>query len=272
MAKYVEGWGRVHLVERLAETTNPEIKEWLLREGYKNSIMYEYLAYPCAVGGNLLAALQREAVDDQLLHAAGEIILALVVGGPAQGLDDYEDGAAVVGLYLGQMEQRASSLGHFQAVHAIRTFLDEEKADWQARAGRGWTPERREAMLRQCSAIIERPEWRDRVLAGLNSADELEFYRAHGVASVLGIDAWPYHWERVRQKPLDSGRWFHVMKSCPQDRIADVIALAEAKIPLGQIATGPGTELGLGPGYESSSLPGFDPPGLGPFSGPWAFG
>ena len=87
----------------------------------------------------------------------------------------------------------------------------------------------------------------------MHSADELEFYRAHGVASVLGIDAWPYHWERVRQKPLDSGRWFHVMKSCPQDRIADVIALAEATIPLGQIATGPGTELGVGPGFEAHS-------------------
>ena len=251
LAKQVEGWGRIHLVERLTETRNPEIQDWLLREGYKNSVMYEYLGYSCAVGGNLLAALQRDVVDDQLLGATGEIIQSLISGGPAASLDDYEDGAAVVELYLGEMEQRASSLAQFLTIRAIREFLGEEKADWQARASRGWTPEKREAMLLQCSAIIVRPEWREKVLAGLKSADELEFSRADQASSVVGIDAWPYHWDRVQQKPLDSGRWFHVMKSCPPERIAEVIALAEAKIPLGRIATGPGTELGLGPGYEA---------------------
>ena len=45
----------LHIVERLESTNNAEIKEWLLRDGYKNSVMYEYLAYTCATTGGLLA-------------------------------------------------------------------------------------------------------------------------------------------------------------------------------------------------------------------------
>src|SRR5262249_9194913 len=120
LAKHVEGWGRIHLVERLANTTDPDIKEWLLRGGDKNSIMYEYLAHPCAVGGGLLTALQRDTVDDQLLAAAAEIIQALLIGGPAPGMDDYEEGAAVVELYLDQMAKRATSLKQLLVVRSIR--------------------------------------------------------------------------------------------------------------------------------------------------------
>jgi hypothetical protein len=235
----------------LAKTDAPEIKDWLLRQGYQNSIMHEYLAYPCAVGGGLLSALDREVVDDDLLRAAGEIIQALIRGGPAANLDDYEDGAAVVKLFLDQIEQRGSSLPQLLAVVAIRDFLDDEEADWDARACQGWTQDKRQAMRKQCATIIERPTWRERVLTGLKSEDEQEFAHAAQGASVLGIDAWPYHWDRLQKQPRESGRWFHVMRGCTKSRINDVVALAEASIPLDKVATGPGTELGLGLEYEA---------------------
>ena len=47
LARNVNGWGRIHVVERLARTENPAIKNWLLREGFRNSVMYEYLAATC---------------------------------------------------------------------------------------------------------------------------------------------------------------------------------------------------------------------------------
>ena len=40
------------------------------------------------------------------------------------------------------------------------------------------------------------------------------------------------------------------MKNCSDERIGEVVALAEQHIPVDKIATGPGTEMGLGPGYE----------------------
>ena len=101
LAKTVDGWGRIHIVERLAETERPEIKDWLLREGYRNSIMYEYLAYTCATAGNLLTALSGEHVDRDLLTSAGDIIQALISGGPAEDMDGYEEGATAVTASIG---------------------------------------------------------------------------------------------------------------------------------------------------------------------------
>ena len=51
LARNVTGWGRIHAVERLARTENPAIKDWLLREGFRNSVLYEYLAGTCARAG-----------------------------------------------------------------------------------------------------------------------------------------------------------------------------------------------------------------------------
>jgi hypothetical protein len=87
LARNVTGWGRIHVVERLARTENPTIKRRLLLEGYRNSIMYEYLAATCARGGGLKAALSEDHVDREVLKAAGEIIGALISGGPAEDID-----------------------------------------------------------------------------------------------------------------------------------------------------------------------------------------
>lgn len=267
LAKHVNGWGRIHLVERLAKTEDPEIKDWLIRAGYKNSVMYEYLAYPCAVGGGLLAALERDEPDDDLLLSAAEIIQALLVGGPAENMDDYEDGAIVSQLFLNQMEKGRSALVEFLAVHAIRTFLLGKDADWQARSNRGWTPEKRQKMLTQCAQIIQQPHWRDRVLAGLRSDDEGESYHADRAAAVLSMDAWPVHWDRLKKQSLESARWYGVMRDCDDRHIGDVVALAESMLPLQQIASGPATEMGLGPGYEAHRCLGYLLQELGRFPG-----
>ncbi len=48
LAQRVDGWGRIHCVERLRSTTDPEIAHWILLEGFRNAVMYEYLAYIAA--------------------------------------------------------------------------------------------------------------------------------------------------------------------------------------------------------------------------------
>lgn len=83
LARAVDGWGRIQIVERLAETDDPEIKAWMLRDGYRNDVMFEYLAYTCAVAGELCGALEADSIDPALLDGAGDIIAALIAGGPA---------------------------------------------------------------------------------------------------------------------------------------------------------------------------------------------
>ncbi len=131
-ARNVTGWGRIHVVERLARTMNPAIKRWLLREGFRNSIMCEYRATTCARAGGLLAALSEDRVDRELLTAAGEIIQALIVGGPAEGIDDYEDACPVIESYLGHMASSTETIQDFLHVNSIKGYLDEDDSRWGA--------------------------------------------------------------------------------------------------------------------------------------------
>jgi len=95
LAKEVHGWGRIYLVDRLAQTQQPTIKHWLLTAGHQNAVAVEYSAYACATGGGLLPALASDTLGDDVFAGAGAILTALVLGqeGPAEGMADYADGA-----------------------------------------------------------------------------------------------------------------------------------------------------------------------------------
>ena len=267
LAKNVQGWGRICTVERLAKTHDPAIKRWLLREGYRNSVMYEYLAYTCAVAGDLKTELEHDEIDNGLLDAAGDVIGALISGGPAESMDDYADGAAVVERYLVWMQTRATSLSHFLAVAGIKVYVTDKNANWAARTQRGWTADWRAKCAELCSAVLSNPRWREQIVGGLESTDDGAFYDADRAAGFLGVDTWPTNWRRLQQAPGKSHNWYGVMKLCNQDRIPAVIALAERTIPLEQIATGPAKEVGLGKEFQAHSCLDYVLQDLGRFPG-----
>jgi hypothetical protein len=267
LARNVTGWGRIHTVERLARTENPAIKNWLLREGFRNSVMYEYLAGTCARAGGLLAALSEDRVDRDMLTAAGEIIQALIAGGPAEGMDHYEDARPVIESYLGHMASSAETIQDFLHVNAIKVYLNEDDSRWARRYEAGWTAGCREALRSACTSILGHPEWADRVRANLSSEDEREFAHADLAAKALGINTWDIHWRRLQQRPADPGRWYHVMTLCDDDRIGEVIEFAEANLDLAAIATGASDELGLGREFAPHSCLDFVLQGLRRFPG-----
>lgn len=73
-------------------------------------------------GGRLLAALSEDHVDRELLTAAGEIIQALISGGPAEGIDDYEDASLVIEYLLDHMATSAETVEDFLHVNSIMAF------------------------------------------------------------------------------------------------------------------------------------------------------
>jgi hypothetical protein len=243
LAQSVRGWGRISTVERLAKTSDPTIQTWMLRDGFRNTIMDEYLAYTCASAGGLRRELERESVDAPLLSGAGDIIRALIAGGPAEDIDDYADGARVVERYLHHLGREPKELAQLLVVDHIARFVDDE-ADWSAREQRGWTPALR-AALREATAAVKRlPHWHTLIAAGLTAQDRTTFYEADEAAQIMGIDSWNHHFSRL-EAGADDG-WFFVMRTDDPSRIDRVVALAERLIPLNEIATGPAQELGLG--------------------------
>lgn len=243
LAENVDGWGRIQVVERLADTRDERIKAWLLREGYKNSVMYEYLAYTCASSGNLRKALEAEAVDPELLAGAGDIIQALIAGGPAEDMDDYADGAIVVDRYLHHLGAEPRQIEQLIAVDCIEQFLKQE-TEWNAREERGWTPELRNALISKVETVKRLPYWPEVIAAELASTDPIKFSLADQAARAIGIDTWQHHFDRLKAGSGDS--WYAVMQTDNPKRIDEVLQLAESTIPLDKIATGPAEEMGLG--------------------------
>jgi hypothetical protein len=255
LAKNVDGWGRVHIVQRLGETQDPEIRDWMLREGYKNSIMYEYTAFTCARAGDLATALAADDIDRELFDGAGEIIHTLIngQGGPAEGIDDYVNGAAAVARYLDHALRRDPGISHLTYVSATRRFLRDEEADWTSEARARWQ-DSRERLQAACTEFIERTSWEEKVTHALVEADGQEFHTAAEAARVIGIDPWDSYFDRLRR---GEDHWYFVMQTDDPTRIDRVVEHALSTLDLNAIATGPAEEMGMGPQWAEHGKLGF---------------
>lgn len=250
LAKQVRGWGKIHLVERL-EATSDEIRDWLLRQGCKNGVMPEYLAFTCAVQGNLKEALAAQSIDAELYEGAGEIIAALITGGPAENMDDYDASMPVVQNFLRHASVHCDTLGDLLVIAEIKEYLADEAEVWQKRLEAGWNSETREQCLTECQSLIVQERWRDRVWDDLVSEDNYQEQCAIRAAKILGIDLWERLYAKLHSNPLDSGLYYELMRTVVRERVQRLVAFAEANLPLNEIATGPGTELGLGLEFQA---------------------
>ncbi|MDN6858512.1 hypothetical protein QO207_18120 [Pseudomonas sp. CAN2814] len=250
LARKVHAWGRIHLVERLAQTRDMQIRDWLLREGYRNGVMYEYLAYSCAVGGQLAAALSVPAValDDDLLNCAAEILSALLCGGPARDIRDYADGAWACDSYLLQVRNRRSgSLQSLQTTGQILEFLQGDE-DWDSLAQSGWTPQARELLAARAKTFIDNPVWPETALAALQESDRQQVWQGISAARLLDLDIWEPLF--LRQAEGRGEHWYQLMQTRDIERLRRVLDLARQQLDLAAIASGPGETLGLGPAYQ----------------------
>ena len=200
LARKVQGWGRIHCVERLSTTLDPGIQDWILR-GRLPKFPSCTSTWPTSrhrpVDQRHAAG---EAVDRPLLTAAGEILEALVNGGPARDMDDYTDGADAVEAFLALLQVRRESLGDFSAVASINRFLGQAEG-WDDRSGRGWSATRREAFENQCAAILNAPEWDEHIRVGFMSDDQAEFWRADVAARERGIDTFDIQVAKISRIP-----------------------------------------------------------------------
>ncbi|MES9991166.1 MAG: hypothetical protein ABW098_04395 [Candidatus Thiodiazotropha sp.] len=254
LAKKVNGWGRIHLVESLEGTDNKEIQEWMLRDGYKNSIMYEYLAYICATSGKLRESLKITSLDKGMFNSAGDLIEALISGGPARDIYEYDDAADVISMYLHHFTNQPKQLKHYLVLQAIKGYLSSDSWDIEEQKSSGWQLHTRERALSTLENLLNDIEWKTITEKALKSADNMDFFNADRAARYLKMDTWDIHWHRLIEEPADSGRWFYVMRESNLERIDAILSLAESKIPLDSISTGAADEMGMGPEYNWHSV------------------
>ena len=270
LAKAAEGWGRISTVERLAKTSNPNIKDWLLRDGFRNNVMYEYLACICARAGDLHIALERDGDDAELFNSACEIIDTLVSGegGPAEGLADYEHGCAAIRNLLAQSDAKFSSASNFWFLWKLKERIGEHLSG-ERKLEQDWTAQDSKVISKRVEELLSKGVWKKVILDALQNGDRQTFWDASRACEKLGIDPWPYFLERTK---AGEDYWWDLMRTSDASHIDDVLALAAAKIPLNEIASGPGSDLGLGVEYASHSALDFILQGLRDFPGKgWDF-
>jgi hypothetical protein len=108
------------------------------------------------------------------------------------------------------MATNAESLEDFNGVYDIAKYLRDDNG-WDKRYQRGWTPQRRQDVLAASGRTLSRPEWPERVAAGLDADDDRAFWAADCAAQALGIDTFDTHWRRLAADPLNGSGWF---RSC----------------------------------------------------------
>lgn len=249
LAKRVHGWGKIHVVERL-QPTRPEIKDWLLRHGCQNRIMNEYLACICARNGDLREALSGEQVDPELFDGATDIIEALINGGPAEDIDDYEHAPQVISDYVRLADKMSATARHLAVLIRIRDFLEAEDDErWSKRLSSNWTGELRAGSLEACRRIIARPDWTQVVMNAVQTGDTVDRWYGIRCAHALGMDVWDHLFAQLADDPLQESLYCELMQSEDQARIRKLVQFAEERLPLGEIASGPAEEMGLGREY-----------------------
>ena len=190
LARSVTGWGRIDLVERLAETENPEIKEWILLDGFRNGVMHEYLALIAAKTGGLLEALENIEPDEKVLIASSEIISALLAEkfGPVQGISGYKDSARALELYVNHIKGKRENIFYLKTALDLQDFLLDEKTNWEIQADNGWS----EKFVAELRALLETeisdPAWADLILEKAKTEDPVDLWRVNFCAKSLNVD------------------------------------------------------------------------------------
>lgn len=252
LAQRVHGWGRIHAIQRLADTPDPRIQAWLLREGAVNSVMTEYTAAISARTGRLHEQLQDPSPDPELLHGAGAVLQALVTGGPAEDITAYPEAPEAMEHYLDRLAENEPPLAAASVLRTLRGFLSpgggaEEDAD-------RWPPELRSRLLDKCDDLLAWAGWSQLVDAALEDPTSPDFNTAVDAAHNAGLDLW---------KPLldhagtDSYRWWILVETVRHrkpERFDELLDQAREILPLDDMASGPADELGLGQEFAEHSV------------------
>lgn len=252
LAQAVDGWGKIQLVERLEPETQ-EMKDWLLRKGCQNSVMYEYLAYTCALKGELYVALSEDEVDEALYNGAGDILSALTHGGPAEDMDDYEQAPVVIGNYLRLSRTMCKDISQLSVILDLLDWLNQDAEQWEKRLSTRWTEEMHSQYRSIAENILATDGWEEKVWIALRSGDARQRHFSIRVAKALGLDIWGQLFEQLRLSPSNGSLYYELMRTDNEQHVRTLVSFAEESLPLTDIASGPANEMGLGLGYEAHS-------------------
>lgn len=226
IAQRVDGWGKIHAVERL-EPATPEIRDWLLREGCENNIMDAYLGYECATKGNIIKALRKKDLDTAHFEGISHIILALLEEGPCDGISIYPHAQEALSLYLEAAKVHTTTIKQLWYVFNIQDWLRECELT------------EKQKLLIQCECILKEQDWNPQILSSVSQPEDPFFYYAVDCANRLSIDISEPLLQAVKAMPLKHYAYLPQLFE-HSDYAKELTALYENTLPLDQMEKGMG--------------------------------
>lgn len=127
LAQCVYGWGRIHAVRALLPTLTEKdenVSEWLIREGFHNTVSDGYLAASVVQQAKLLERLKADAIDNGLLHSVAIVLAALLdPSSPGDDISQVKDGQAIIKEYLRHLAGNQQTHMHQPTLIRLKSIL-----------------------------------------------------------------------------------------------------------------------------------------------------
>lgn len=128
LAQKLTGWGKINVVEMMQADTK-EKKDWILCHGCKNTVLYAYLGYECAMKCDLYERLQIGNFSDEEFAGASDIMSGLLDEGPCQGISALEAPVEFACLYLEECKKHNWDAEQVALITDIAVYFKESKIE-----------------------------------------------------------------------------------------------------------------------------------------------
>ena len=228
LAQKLKGWGRIHAVSML-KPENEEMKEWLLREGWRNEIMPEYSAAVAIKRGKLIDLLQG-TVSGEDFRLAGQLIGYCLADTPVPGLSKYKRTGELLALYIDQAAKQRLELGDYTNLFDVREFLNAHALD------------NSQMLIGKCSELLEDPHCHSTVEQAMDCGE------GYYLAKSLGLEYAQATYEALKHGWREN---YDLVDLLLPERlyVDEIVQLFEEELPLEEMATGPENEMGNSPEY-----------------------
>lgn len=185
LAQRVAGWGRVYVVEAVCSHGTAGSRGWLLRHACDGDYLNGYFAGKVATAAHLHEAITSTGPDDDLIDHTGRLLRVMTdCAGMGMTLEHYPPAPVVLAAHAAHLARQTPSVDRYVDAAVIADQLAGKPSDRS-----GCTAEQRDHILRQYLAVLEQPDWRDAVRAGLDPASDFFTWFAGNVAVRLRLRA-----------------------------------------------------------------------------------
>lgn len=200
LAKTLKGWGRVAAIDFM-EGTTPEVKHWLLTEGYKTLVAPAHVAMLCVEKGKLDVILHETDISSELYDGADGLIRLLLMDYSYDRLDGYEYAGQVMMRFTQHAKIHAKTLEHLDTLVQINTYMNRDEDDWEQLYEQSWKPHERNAVNTALERIFADKPLREEALATLHAGAK-DDEAALEIAAFYDEDVMDIVFEKLQVKPF----------------------------------------------------------------------